>query len=115
MNGHLHGVVFTEWNAIQDRTPGPDAGKRLTVTGVGEAPATGYTATLTYREPQGVGFPFDLLLGLTVHEPVAGGATVLTRIEVEYVGSTGYDHDTVTILDEDGGRVVTITVGALAS
>lgn len=106
------GIVFTEWHAVQDRTPGPDTEKRLTVTGRGEARTSGFAATLRYHEPQGIGFPWDLLLDLTVTEPDFG-TDVVTPIIVTYEGSTGYDHDTVTILSPNR-PIATISVEVIS-
>lgn len=100
-------IEFKQWKAYQDHLPGPNAGPRLYVVGEGVAPTTGFTATLARAEPQGIAYPHDLLLDLTVTAPQGPALDVVWPLVVEYFETSSDRHDTVTIRGEGG---VTIQV-----
>ncbi len=100
-------IEFKQWKAYQDHLPGPNAEPRLYVVGEGVAPTTGYTISLARAENGGIGYPFDLLLDLTVEEPQGPVLNVQWPFVIEHFEASSDRHETVTIHGE-GGTTITV-------
>ena len=88
----------SEWEAWIDLMPGKEP--TLHVTGVFEAPTTGWSAELVEHNPQGTN-PRDLLLDLITHEPTEPVNKVLTPVPVSFeMPAAKGQYDTVSILPD---------------
>lgn len=89
-----------DWKALHDFMPGSPP--TLRVTGKVTVPTTGFTATLTPAEPQGIN-PSIYLFNLTVYPPETDEVIrpTVTDLPVEYIEDTGKSYQQVQIRPED--------------
>jgi hypothetical protein len=83
-----------DWEAWQERRP--SARPTLYVRGSCTFPSDGFEVTLERGEPQGAN-PRDLLLDLTIKEPITPVPQIVTDEEAHYEEETDTVFETVTI------------------
>lgn len=87
------------WNAWDDRIPGPGKKPNLHVTGECSFPTAGYAVELRRHAPQGIN-PAYLLLDKIIRGPGGPVPQVVTVVKIAYAEATNFKYAFVTILPD---------------